>query len=232
VLEAADLDGDGDQDLIAGNRGLNTQMKVGVDTPASLYALDVDRNGTLDTFTSAYMLGQEVLIHWRDVVVSQVPVFAERFPTHESYATATVEDVFTETERARATRLVASVAASSVFEDFERRPFRRTNLTRMAQVAPIQDILVEDINGDTRLDLVVIGNEFGMRAAVGRQNAGRGLLLVGDGQMGFKSLGPAGLYASQDARKMRWVDSQRGPLLLVTNSDGPLEVYAWQQGDQ
>ncbi|MEM1095583.1 MAG: VCBS repeat-containing protein, partial [Bacteroidota bacterium] len=47
-LLAHDLDGDGDLDLLAGNRGLNTQMPA----PATLHAADFDANGQMESVMS------------------------------------------------------------------------------------------------------------------------------------------------------------------------------------
>ncbi len=227
VLAADDLDGDGDQDLVAGNRGLNTQVKVGVQVPASLYAADFDRSGTIDAFMSTFIKDKEVLVHWRDAVVTQVPSFVERFPTHESYAIATVQDILTEEERMAATHLVAHIAESSVFENMEGRTLHRASLPQPAQVAPVQDILIGDFDGDSRKDMVVAGNQFGMRAAVGRLDAGRGLVILGDGQMRFSSAGPAGLDAAQNVRGLKLLSASGKTLMLVASSDGALEVYEW-----
>ena len=229
VLAADDLDGDGDQDLVAGNRGLNTQVKVGVQAPASLYAADFDRSGTLDAFMSTFIKDKEVLVHWRDAVVTQVPSFVERIPTHESYAIATVQDILTEEERMAATHLLGYVAESSVFENLEGRTLRRASLPQPAQVAPVQDILTGDFDGDSRKDIVVAGNQFGMRAAVGRLDAGRGLVILGDGQMRFSSAGPAGLDASQDVRRLKLLSASGKTLMLVASSNGAIEAYEWLQ---
>ena len=227
VLAADDLDGDGDQDLVAGNRGLNTQVKVGVQAPASLYAADFDRSGTLDVFMSTFIKDKEVLVHWRDAVVTQVPSFVERIPTHESYAIATVQDILTEEERMAATHLLAHVAESSIFENLEGRTLRRASLPQPAQVAPVQDILTGDFDGDSLKDIVVAGNQFGMRAAVGRLDAGRGLVILGDGQMRFSSAGPAGLDASQDVRRLKLLSASGKTLMLVASSNGAIEAYEW-----
>ena len=229
AIAADDLDGDGDQDLVAGNRGLNTQIRVSLAAPASVYAADFDRNGSLDALMSAYLTGEEVLINWRDALTAQVPSFAERFPTYESFAVATVQDALSDSERAAALRLVAHIAASSVFENLGGRAFQRASFPQRAQVAPVQDILIRDVNGDSLQDLIIAGNQFGMRAAVGRQDAGRGLVLFGDGQMGFTQAGLEGFGAARDVRRLETVSTPDATLVLVANNDGVLEVYAKQR---
>ena len=74
-----------------------------------------------DGFHEQYMrnAGEEVLVHWRDAVLDQVPGGPARFPTYESFAAATVREALTDAERQRATRVVARVAESSVFENLE-----------------------------------------------------------------------------------------------------------------
>ncbi len=230
ALAAGDLDGDGDQDVVAGNRGLNTQIQVSARAPAAIYAADFDQSGTLDAIASAFVAGEEVLVHWRDAVLDQVPGWSARFPTYESFAAATVREALTDAERQRATRVVARVAESSVFENLEGQSLARRSLPRRAQVAPIQSIIIHDFDGDAKLDLVTAGNQFGMRAAVGRQDAGRGLLLKGDGQLSFEVIGSAGLEAAQDVRAMRMLPTSATMLVVVGNNNGPLEVYAWLQG--
>lgn len=53
----ADLDGDGDEDLIAGNYGLNTQFKVSDSLPMTILYKDFDGNGKLDAVTSYFING-------------------------------------------------------------------------------------------------------------------------------------------------------------------------------
>ena len=225
TLAAADLDNDGDIDLVAGNRGLNTQLRASANEPASLHIIDLDRNGSLDVFTSTYMVGEEVLIHWRDEVVTQVPMLTERFPTHESYARATFSDIFSEEEAARSSSMIARMVESSIFENRGGR-FIHHALPQIAQVAPVQDIIIEDVDGDSHLDLIIAGNDFGLRAAEGRQDAGRGRILFGNGNLVFTTRGRSGIIANRDVRNLLSLDTQGEMLLLVGNNDGPMEIYA------
>ncbi len=47
-LIAADIDNDGDPDLVAGNLGLNCIYKVSAGEPMQLFATDLDGNGSID----------------------------------------------------------------------------------------------------------------------------------------------------------------------------------------
>ena len=53
-----DFDQDGDMDYVAGNFGLNSQLKTSVDYPIGIYAKDYDNNGSVDPILSCYDEGK------------------------------------------------------------------------------------------------------------------------------------------------------------------------------
>ena len=214
AVAAADLDGDGDTDLVAGNRGLNAQLRVSLTEPARIFAGDFDRNGTLDAIMSGYIQGQAFPVASRDALLGQVPIFSERFPTYASYAKATIEMVLTNEERGSARQFVAYVAESSVFKNQGGAAFERQALPLAAQVSAVKDILVADFDADGTQDLLVAGNEFGRRAEYGRDNAGRGLLLRGSGDLAFEPAPQSGFYAPGDVRKMAIIRGAAASLVL------------------
>src|SRR5690606_21071045 len=53
-LQVADIDNDGDLDIVAGNLGLNNQYKASPEFPIKLYAKDIDGNGSVDPIVAYY----------------------------------------------------------------------------------------------------------------------------------------------------------------------------------
>lgn len=228
VLAVADLDGDGDTDLVAGNRGVNTQISMTAAEPASLYAVDVDHSGTVLPLMSAFIGGQEHPVIWRDQLVGEAPSFAVRFPTYASYADATMQKVLTSDERAGATTLHAFTSETSLFENRDDAGMRRKPLPVAVQAAPVQDILVGDYNDDGIMDLLLAGNNYGVRAEVGRDAAGRGLVLLGakQGDLSFHRAGYSGFIAPGDVRKIAAVRVQDIALIVVATNDDLLRAFA------
>ena len=100
MLRYANLDAnnDGKLDLIAGNKGLNTQMKA----PVTLLYDDFDANGTKDPLM-AYQYGDKLYpMLSRDDVLSQLPGFKKRFVTYETYAKTSFSDLLTAKQRENA----------------------------------------------------------------------------------------------------------------------------------
>jgi hypothetical protein len=64
--------------------------------------------------------------------------------------------------------------------------FERQSLPMEAQFAPVNDILVDDLDGDGHLDLLLGGNFYYAKPEVGRYDASYGTFLKGDGRGNFK----------------------------------------------
>ncbi len=56
-----------------------------------------------------------------------------------------------------------------------------------AQVAPVYGMISEDVDGDGNLDLLMVGNDYGMDPYSGRHDAFMGLYMKGDGKGNFSS---------------------------------------------
>jgi hypothetical protein len=224
-LEIADLDGDGDLDIIAGNQGLNTRHVPSETYPLHAYIADFDANGTLDPVL-AYATPQGIFpIAARDDLSKQMPSMKKRFLRHRDFAGKTVAEVFGKEALQKSRPLAARTFASVVLENLGNFRFSLRPLPLQAQFGPLADILVVDVNGDGKTDLVVGGNDFGASPYFGTYDAGRGLVLLGDGKGNFRAIGlnESGLHIPGAIRAIRAVRTKGAQYLIFgLNNERPL----------
>jgi hypothetical protein len=86
----------------------------------------------------------------------------------------------------------------------------------------------KDMNHDGNLDLLLVGNDYGMEPLSGRHDAFMGLVLIGNGKGDFKSLSIAesGFYIKGDGKGLAKIQSANGQeLLIATQNQERLLVF-------
>ena len=226
-LALVDLDGDGDLDVLGGNRGGNHQVQARPDAPASVYAADFDDDGDTEPIMSHYIDGVEYPVPRRGLLMDELSMFRVRYQSYASYADATMNDVLTPDQWERAETFRAYTFASSVFEQQDDGTFTRHDLPVEAQFSPTRGVVVRDVNGDDRPDVLLAGNDFTRHRYWGPSDAGKGLLLLNQGGMSFKAQRAAesGFYAPGDVRDLLLVPTADAPLVLVGNNDAALDLF-------
>src|SRR6185436_19958648 len=150
-----------------------------------------------------------------------IPWLMERFPTHAAWSRATVADIIRDRE-GKVRRLSASTLATTVFLNragrFEARP-----LPSEAQFAPVFGVCVADFDGDGHEDVFLAQNFFAFRVEDSRLEAGRGLLLRGDGKSAFQPV-----PAQESGIKV--YGEQRGAAVSDFDHDGRVDLAVTQNG--
>jgi hypothetical protein len=230
-LLAADFDGDGDQDLVAGNLGLNTAIRASANEPASVYYKDFDNNGAIEPIVCSYIEGKNHPLVTRDELLLRLPELKKKLIRYETYGKATLHDVFSPAELADAGHLQATTFESSYLENQGNGQFVVRSLPLPAQSAPLFGLLAHDFNGDGHLDILAAGNFFPSRAETGRMDAGYGQLLLGNGKGDFEPmpLAKSGFYAPGDVRDLKMLQGSGGKYwVLVGRNEGFLSMLEWK----
>jgi enediyne biosynthesis protein E4 len=224
-IATGDFDGDGLPDIIATNWGSNTPYQRRRSHPQRLYYGDLDGDGTFDLIHSHFepALHQWVPNRMLDTLSGAMPFLVERFPTHEAYSRASMEEVLGEyIDRARF--LEAAWLESTVFLNRQGR-WEPHVLPLKAQLAPAFAVCVADFYGDGQEDVFLSQNFFGVDLDTSRYDAGRGLLLRGDGRGGFTAL-------DGNESGIRVYGEQRGAAWCDYDADGRVDLVVTQNSAQ
>lgn len=184
-LQAADLDGDGDLDLLAGNWGLNSKFKASPEYPVRLYRYDFDGNGSAEPLVTYFHKGVETPFASRDELGKQMPFLNKKFRTYQGFAQASLPEVFGQEALSAATRKQVTELASCVFLNDGKGHFEKKPLPRIAQASAIFDIGIDDFDGDGRPDLFAVGNLLQISTQLGQLDALNGLILRNEGKGEF-----------------------------------------------
>lgn len=225
TVATADIDSDGDMDLIAGNLGLNSKFKASPEQPVRMYVKDFDGNDSLDQVVTHYMEGKEYPFNTRDEMTKQMPFLKKRYLSYRKFADATFNDMFDERALNNAQRYAATEFESVIFENLGGGKFTMRPLPSSAQISTVNTILVDDYDTDGINDLLLAGNFYPVNIQRGRYDASYGLLLKGDGKGRFAPIPSvvSGFSARGETRALREVKvGGKRFVIAVRNNDTPL----------
>lgn len=232
-LAVADVDGDGDPDIVAGNMGSNNPYHVSAETPLKLFAKDFKGNGRIDPLLCYYLpddAGKKTLqlAMNLDQLARQIPSFKKRFLRNTDFASTDLGVLFPEAILKDAIQLQCNELHTCWFENLGGGHFRKHVLPLEAQFAPVNAILAHDLDGDGKLDLLLAGNEYQAEVMDGRYDASYGLFLKGEGSGKFRAVTNVGegIFIKGDVKDLKLIKSGSGAdLILVGINDERMQIF-------
>jgi hypothetical protein len=226
-IEATDLDGDGDLDLVAGNLGLNSELKASMSEPLDMYLNDFDNNGSLDQVICTFRSGRSLPIASLDELAGQIRGLKEKYPSFSDFAGLSVREIFGQDAIDRSLHLQATFLESALFLNDGKGHFETRPLPDAAQFSSVRDIMISDISGDGIKDLILVGNNYAIRPSLGRSDASYGLCLLGSDSLVFKQadLNNNGLQVVGDARRILPISINKQKSFVVPINNGELQVF-------
>jgi len=217
------IDHDGKPEYILGNFGKNIRWQADENTPLIMLADDFDGNGSIDPIMFGHLVDGIYPLASRNMLVSQVPSWRNRFLRYDEFAKVNLKNFFTEEQRRNALELKVHEFASVSMKMDDSGKFRTTPLPVEAQFSPVYGIHMDHIKDQVFL----IGNFYGNETVTGRYDASLGTVLEwGEKPQKPISYQESGFKVEGEGRSMAAFTAANGESLIVTLShQGPLKVF-------
>jgi hypothetical protein len=230
-IVAADLNGNGLQDLIIGNLGTNYKYAASEEKPFHVFADDFDGDGLFD-IVLGYYFDDNVLypVRGRECSSEQLPFIASQFTTYEEYGMASLFDIYGPKLNS-ALHYEATLFESVILYNRGNGKYDIVPLPVEAQFSPVNGIVVQDIDGDGKKDILLGGNLFVSEVETGRADASKGCFLRNLGNEQFKAYLPyeSGLWLPLDLKDIQPL--KIGPngrtKWLISNNNDQMQVIEY-----
>lgn len=228
-ISIADIDNDGDQDIVAGNLGLNSKFHASAAQPFHVYMNDFDYNGTADVILAKYYNDMEVPVRGKTCTTQQIPHLAKKIPTYNDFASKDLKGILGPGLKT-ALHYEATEFRSGIFTNDGNGQFSFTPFSTAVQQSPINSIIYHDFDGDQQADLLLAGNNYMPEVETTRADAGVGVFLKGNGGGQFEPYThlESGFFANKDVRAMLLVEAATGPQVWVLNNNDKQDCFEVQ----
>ncbi len=221
-LAAGDFNNDGRLDIIATNRGLNSNYKLTGGHPLRLYYGDYNGDHRMDIIDSFFDDGLNGYTpRLRGGQFQSVPEVTRKAHTNKKFAYATIRDImgsYAKVAHYKKINTLQNMVFINKSGSFEAHP-----LPRLAQLSSASYAGVADVDNDGNEDIFLSQNFFDLRPQTPRIDSGRGLWLKGNGKGHFKAI-PGNISG------IEVYGDQRGAALGDFNGDGKVDLAVSQNG--
>ena len=230
-IAAADMDGDGNEDLILGNIGENFYLRPDIKSPVKLWINDFDQNGAVEKIITRTVGNKDVPVFLKRDLTDQVASLKKQNLRYADYAKKSVQDLFDPKILKNSEVKIFNYTSSCIAFNDGNGNFSIQKLPTDVQFSSVNAVLCIDINQDGKQDLVLGGNQFGFQPQFGRLDAGMGQLLLNRGSRHFENIPPrqSGLDLRGEIKDILELPGKNARYLLILQNNEFPAIYKIRQ---
>lgn len=236
-IVGGDFDQDGDIDYVLGNIGHNTSVQVSEEYPYKVYYSDFDSNGVKDVIPACHFLDrqgemEEFPYFGRLEIVKQVNPIRKWYRKHHDIAVVSMPNLFNRDQMKESLILSANTFSSSYIENLGDGRLAMRELPQIVQKAPVYGMATTDLNQDGYLDILMVGNDFGMEVSLGRMDAHNGIVGLGNGDGSFEFSGgeSSGFLVPDDGKAIVKIYNAKSKRMDYLVSQNQSKLLAFSSG--
>ena len=208
-LLVTDVNGDGLDDILAGNLGLNSKLAAGKQSPLKLYVKDFDKNGSIEQIMTYMIDGSEYPFLAKDELERPLPVLKKAYLKYSDVAGKTVQFIFSELFKDYV-ELKAEQLASTCYINDGKGGFKTLILPAEMQLAPIYSF----VTLPAQHAFIGMGNLYGVIPYEGRYDALQPTAFSFEKQSS-KINNAIKLNVDGEVRDAKWLNTKDNKKLLV-----------------
>ncbi|MBK8501260.1 MAG: hypothetical protein IPL46_03105 [Saprospiraceae bacterium] len=228
-IHKADLDLDGNMDLILGNWGLNSKFQASVQQPVTMFVNDFDLNNKSEFIINWYAPLDKIAYPFatKMELTKQLPFVRKQAQKYEDFAKLTYETLFDQNLRDQSISYSTNTMTSAILWNEGNGQLSLKALPMAAQISPVFGIVADDFTDDGLPDIWLGGNFYTLKPQVGRLNASRGVLLEATGGRNFTEVSPlqSGIDVKGEVRDAVSLHTSKGKFLLIARNNDDILVY-------
>lgn len=223
TVSAADVDNDGDMDMLLGNLGLNNKFGGQKETPLEIYAGDLDENGDFDVVLAVEKKDKVLPVRGRECSSQEMPFILDKFPDYASYANADLYEIYPSSALQNSLHKKITNMASCLMIN-EGSKWKRHKLPIQCQTGPIKAFMPGDFNKDGNIDFMFTGNHYPAEVETARYD---GLFTgvaygSGNGEFVIETMPQIKRGDYRDIQPIN--DPQGNSRYLLAENNGPLQI--------
>jgi hypothetical protein len=224
-IAPADIDNDGDIDLLLGNIGENFYLQPTAEKPVKLWFGDFDGNNINDKIITHTVEGKDMPVFLKRELTDQIPSLKKQNLKHGAYAVKSIQELIKEEQLSKGQVKTFTYASSCIAINDGKGNFTIKKMPSDIQMSSVNAIACTDVNDDGFVDVLLGGNECDFLPQFCRIDASFGSVLMNDGKGNFSSQNPAktGLQLHGEIRDIKIINQGKNKsALFLQNNDFPL----------